>query len=335
MMLQWAEYLLVTALAFVIAAAVGHVAALTTRRSRVRVARPRVRVAVTVEGAAVPDPAGPPDSTGPRDGADAAGRPDPADASDLGDPVGPASSPSSGAAARAAPGVAVFATAFTGIAAAVLTAYLGLRVGLTGHGPFASQHEFAVSFAWGILVAFLLAQWRLKAKVLGVAVLPVAACLLAYALRLDAGVRPLVPALQNNLLLTLHVGFAVLSYGAACVAFGAAVVYLAHPRLQLKTPRQRFDEIGYRGAVVTFPLMTVMIVLGALWAETAWGRYWGWDPKETAALVTWLLYAGYLHARVARGWRGARCAWLLVIGFAAVMFVYFGNSFLGGLHAYG
>ena len=81
-------------------------------------------------------------------------------------------------------------------------------------------------------------------------------------------------------------------------------------------------------------MLTIMIVLGAVWANTAWGRYWGWDPKETAALVTWLIYGAYLHARVTRGWQGTRSAVLLLVGFLAVLFAYFGNHFFGGLHSY-
>jgi cytochrome c-type biogenesis protein CcsB len=94
------------------------------------------------------------------------------------------------------------------------------------------------------------------------------------------------------------------------------------------------DEISYRAVVIGFPFLTLVIVLGALWAEVAWGRYWGWDPKETASLVTWLIYGAYLHARVVRAWHGRRAAWLLVLGFAATLFTYFGNYFFGGLHAY-
>lgn len=208
---------------------------------------------------------------------------------------------------------------------------------VTGHGPFANQHEFAVSFTWGILVAYLVVELRYRMRALSIAVLPVAGCLLLYALQLDAGVAPLVPALQNKVLLSVHVGFAIAAYGAACVSFGAAVLYLVQPRLKLleRISRDRLDEVGYRAAVVTFPLLTAMIAVGALWADTAWGRYWGWDPKETAALVTWLIYGAFLHARVARGWRGERSAWLLVLGFVAVLFAYFGNHFFGGLHSYG
>ena len=88
------------------------------------------------------------------------------------------------------------------------------------------------------------------------------------------------------------------------------------------------DEIGYRAVVVGFPFLTLTIILGAVWAETAWGSYWSWDPKETASLVTWFIYGAYLHARVMRGWRGNRAAWLLVIGFVATLFTYFGNLVL-------
>ena len=92
--------------------------------------------------------------------------------------------------------------------------------------------------------------------------------------------------------------------------------------------------IVVQAVMIGFPFLTLTIVLGALWAEVAWGRYWGWDPKETASLVTWLIYGGYLHARVVRGWRGERSAALLLVGFAAVLFTYFGNLFFGGLHSY-
>ena len=233
-------------------------------------------------------------------------------------------------------GLALYATGFTAVALVLVGVYLVMRSIATGYGPFANQHEFAVSFVFGILLAYLVAEHFYQVRALSLAVLPVAAALLVYAMNLDTSIRPLIPALQNNLLLTLHVGFAMIAYGAAVVSFGAAVIYLVYPHLKSKRlpPRDLFDDLGYKAAAVTFPLLTVMIALGALWANTAWGRYWGWDPKETAALVTWLIYGAYLHARVTRGWQGNRSAWLLIIGFAAVMFAYFGNHFFGGLHSY-
>lgn len=235
-------------------------------------------------------------------------------------------------------GLALYGTGFTFIALVLVTVYLGIRMSLTGYGPFANQHEFAVSFVWGILLAYLVAEYVFQVRALSLAVLPVCAALTIYALSLPTEIEPLIPALQNKLLLTLHVGFATLAYGAACVSFGAAVFYLLRPSLARKIKNlpslELLDDIGYKAATVTFPLLTIMIVLGSVWANTAWGRYWGWDPKETAALVTWLIYGAYLHARVTRSWRGRRSAWLLVIGFAAILFAYFGNHFFGGLHSY-
>lgn len=238
--------------------------------------------------------------------------------------------------ARASKGLSTYATSFAVVAFILLTVYLGIRWFVVGHGPFSNQHEYAVSFTWGIMLAYIIVELRYHIRTLSVTVLPVAACLMLYAMRLNTEVEPLVPALQNKLLLTLHVGFAILASGAAAVSFGAAVMYLTHDRLKIRAmPRKELlDEIGYKAAVFTFPMLTIMNVLGAIWADIAWGRYWSWDPKETASLVVWLIYGAYLHARVVRGWRGTKSAWLLVLGFASVLFVYFGNHFFGGLHSY-
>ncbi len=233
-------------------------------------------------------------------------------------------------------GVAWYSSKLVQVAAVLLTLALVFRTIASGHAPFANQYEFAISFAWGMTLAFVYFDWRYNVRALALVVLPVILGMLLYATTQDAQPSPLIPALQNSILLTMHVLTAALSYGAACVSFGAAVLYLIHPHVKWNLPSlEKLDEIGYRGVVATFPLITVMILLGALWADTAWGRYWGWDPKETAALVTWLIYGAYLHARVVRDWRGKRAAWLLVLGFAAVLFSYFGNHFFGGLHSYG
>ena len=95
------------------------------------------------------------------------------------------------------------------------------------------------------------------------------------------------------------------------------------------------DDIGYRAVTFGFPLMALVLILGSMWAYRAWGAYWSWDPKETSALFTWLIYGVYLHTRTLRGWRGTRSAIILLIGFAAVVFTYYGNYFFGGMHAYG
>ncbi len=227
-------------------------------------------------------------------------------------------------------------TTLTAISFAFLTACLGLRWVAAGHGPFASMYEFSIAFAWAAVGAYLFTERRYGLQVLALFVLPVALAMLFYAGTLPSDIAPLVPALQNDVLLTLHVAVAVAAYAAFAVAFGAGLLYLlqdaAHrPWLpSLAT----LDEVGYRAVAVGFPMMALVLLLGALWAEIAWGSYWSWDAKETATLVTWLLYGGYLHARVVPGWRGRRSALLLILGFAAVLFTYFGNYFLGGQHSY-
>ena len=229
-----------------------------------------------------------------------------------------------------------YGTLFTYLALTFLTASLIFRTIATGHGPFANMYEFSIAFAWGALAMFVYFEHRYHQRVLGLIALPVALLMLLYAMTLPAGIDPLVPALQDNLLLSVHVAVAIVAYGTFTIAFAAAVLYL----LQTDTgrrglpKRELLDEISYRAVMIGFPFLTLTIVLGALWANTAWGRYWGWDPKETASLVTWLIYGAYLHARVVRGWRGQRAAWLLLLGFAAVVFTYFGNLFFGGLHSY-
>ena len=223
------------------------------------------------------------------------------------------------------------------LAAGLITASLVFRTLASGHGPFANMYEFSVAFAWGILVVLAWFEHRYRQRLLGLVALPVAFGLMAYALTIPSTIEPLVPALQNSLLLTVHVAVAIVAYGSFTVAFASAVLHLAQPeagRWGLPRPAA-LDEIGYRSIVVGFPFLTLTIVLGALWAEVAWGRYWGWDPKETASLVTWLIYGAYLHARVVRGWRGRRAAILLVVGFAATLFTFFGvNLLLPGLHSY-
>lgn len=220
----------------------------------------------------------------------------------------------------------------------LLGASLVFRAFATGHGPFSNMYEFSIAFAWGILGIYLWFERKYHQRLLGLIVFPVALGLLWYALQIPGGadVEPLVPALQNNLLLSVHVATAIVAYGSFTIAFAAAVMYLAQPeggRWGLPKPSV-LDEIGYRAIVVGFPFLTLVIVLGAVWADVAWGRYWGWDPKETASLVTWFIYGAYLHARVMRGWRGRKAAILLIVGFGATLLTYFGNLIFGGLHSY-
>ena len=227
-------------------------------------------------------------------------------------------------------------TRLTWLAIAFLTACLAMRMAATGNGPFVTQYEFATSMAWGILVSYAYFEWKYRARTLALFVMPLAVVALAYAGTQPTEVDPLVPALQNSLLLTLHIIVAVFAYGAFAVSFAAAALDLWTPQKwrHLIPKPEVLDRLGYRAVVIGFPLDTMVLVLGAVWAEIAWGSYWSWDPKETASLVTWLIYGGYLHARVARGWTGKRASWLLVIGFASVVLTFVGNAFFGGLHSY-
>jgi cytochrome c-type biogenesis protein CcsB len=212
-----------------------------------------------------------------------------------------------------------------------------MRGVIVGRGPWGNMYEFSVAFAFGILLAYLLLGRRYPIRSIGFLPLGVAFFLLIYAFMLPHQITPLVPALQNPQLLTVHVGMAMLSYGIFAVSFGAAVGYLVQGRenrVSWLPPAKVLDEVAYRAVIIGFPIFATMIILGSLWASIAWGRYWGWDPKETAALVTWLIYAVYLHARSQKGWAGRPSALILVIGFGAVLFTLFGNLFFSGLHAY-
>ena len=232
--------------------------------------------------------------------------------------------------------VAWWAAKSTQLALLLMTGVLITRTIATGHAPFSNHYEFAIAFTWGMLLAQVYFEWRYRIRTMSVITLPVILAMLIYASTMSYKPNPLMPALQISPLLTLHVFTASLGYGAALVSFAAAVMYLLAPYVKWKgwPSRESLDELGYKATVVTFPMLTLMLILGSIWGNVAWGRYWGWDPKETAALVTWLIYGAYLHARVTRSWRGKKSAWLLVLAFAAVVFTYLGNLFFGGLHAY-
>ena len=248
-------------------------------------------------------------------------------------------------------------------ASALLLVSLIARWRAVGHAPWSNMWEFTVAFAAAIALFYVVfervyspeqaapstpSDHRPSARALGALVQPVVLALLAVtAAFFPADIRPLVPALQNADLLAIHVATMILAYGALSVSFAAAALYLvqAAPRpgargaLRNRFPRlpkaRVLDEIAYRSVMVGFPLLALGVALGAYWGNSAWGRYWGWDPKETSALVTWLIYGVYLHMRGLRGWSGTRSAVVLVVGFAAVMFTYFAvNLWVSGLHSY-
>jgi cytochrome c-type biogenesis protein CcsB len=227
------------------------------------------------------------------------------------------------------------ATILTYNGALLLTASLGSRWIAAGHAPYSNQFEFATSFAWGTIASYLYFEFKYRLRSLGFVAIAVAFGMLTYASTLPKRIDPLIAALQNNILV-VHVGSAIIAYGAFSCGFAAALLYLVNrgDRFSWLPTQEVLDEISYKAITIGFPAQALLLILGAVWANQAWGAYWSWDPKETAALLTWLIAAVYLHARAQRGWHGARTAWITIGIFGAVLFTFFGNYFLGGLHTY-
>lgn len=180
--------------------------------------------------------------------------------------------------------------------------------------------------------------------VLGAFVLPLS--LMAQssaAIWADPGMSGLVPALQSYWI-NIHPLILMGSYGALANAFGVSCAYLIEQReLKSRKPRELtwqmpsleiLDELSYRVIFLALPVLTVGIVMGGIWAWGAWGRFWGWDAKETWSLITWMIYVVYLHLRLARKWSGRRAVWVNFCGFASVLFTFFGVNFLSQLHGY-
>ena len=229
------------------------------------------------------------------------------------------------------------AIGLTFVAWIVLGASMLLRAIVVGRGPWGNMYEFSVAFAFSMLGGYLYLQRRYPIRSIGFIPVGVALAILLYASSLPGEIQPLVPALQNAPLLTIHVGMAVISYGIFATSFAAGVAYLAQgptDRFGWLPSHKVLDEVAYRAVIIGFPIFATMIILGSWWASIAWSRYWGWDPKETAALVTWLTYAIYLHARNQRSWAGRPAALLLVVGFGMVLVTYSGSLWFSGLHAY-
>ncbi len=210
-----------------------------------------------------------------------------------------------------------------------------------GRLPMTNQYEFAASFAWGLCLVSLVFILKFKFPMLGVFAAPVIFLVIGYAAMQSREVRALMPALQSRWL-GFHVATAIISYGAFGVSFVISLIFLLRERMKdqgffdLHTPkREKLDLISYRSVCLGLLFLTFTIVTGAIWAQRAWGSYWSWDPKETWSLVTWLVYAVYLHLRIRRGWRGKSAAIFAVAGFVCVIFTYIGvNTLLPGIHSY-
>lgn len=205
-----------------------------------------------------------------------------------------------------------------------------------GRAPFSDLFESLVLFGWTITLLYLIIEFRTKLKVIGAYAMPLAFFAMLYALKEQTIIKPLMPALKSYWLIA-HVITCFLGYAGFAVSAALSVMYLVTG--QEKNPKSErallLDELIYQTVVVGFILLTAGIVTGSIWANSAWGTYWQWDPKETWSLITWLVYAAMLHSRYMRGWRGRRLAWFSLIGFGCVLFTYFGvNLLLSGLHSY-
>ncbi|WIB79286.1 c-type cytochrome biogenesis protein CcsB [Curtobacterium sp. MCPF17_002] len=213
--------------------------------------------------------------------------------------------------------------------------------------PWGNMFEFSLTGTALIILIFLLVQLWQNLKFLGVFITGLTIILLGIAtVNYYVPVRPLVPALESYWLV-IHVFVAISGTGFFALGAGLAVSQLVQTYRQGRSASSklrfmatlpdadRLEVLSYRVILVGFVLWTFTLIAGAIWAERAWGRYWGWDTKEVWTFIIWVIYAGYIHARATRGWRGARSSWLALIGFAAVMFNFsVVNVFFKGLHSY-
>ncbi|MFN8125424.1 MAG: c-type cytochrome biogenesis protein CcsB [Candidatus Nanopelagicales bacterium] len=241
------------------------------------------------------------------------------------------------------------ALAVSWLAFALLTGGVIARALWAGRVPWGNMYEFSLMSAYAVLGVFLVISTRRDVRWLGVFIVPAVLLTLGLAVTvLYTEAAQLVPALRSYWLV-IHVSAAVICGGAFTFSGVVALLYLAKGAtargtrvgralggLSRRLPEaERLDRITHRTIMFTFPLWTFAIVAGAIWAESAWGRYWGWDPKETWAFISWVVYAAYLHARSTVGWRGRKAAWLAVLGLVVFWFNYFGvNLLFSGLHSY-
>jgi len=214
-----------------------------------------------------------------------------------------------------------------------------------GRAPLSNLYESLIFFAWMIVLLYLLVEWRTRHRTLGAFATPLAFLAMAYASfspNINSQILPLLPALKSNWLIA-HVITCFVGYAAFALSFALSVMYLIKRReingvnshfLRLIPGTAILDELNYQMVVLGFLMLSLGIITGSVWAHSAWGAYWSWDPKETWSLITWLVYAAVLHSRLVRGWQGKKIAVMCLIGFGCVLFTYFGVNYLSGLHSY-
>ncbi len=264
----------------------------------------------------------------------------------------------------------------TGLATILLFFILGSRWIVAGYFPLSNLYESLLFLTWILLTVYLYIETKTKSKLIGSVLIPVTLLISGFAnLTLSPEMQkssPLVPALQSNWLM-MHVSMMLLSYGTLIIGSLLCILFLVISRNQeidfkvldqsslplftimmeyyeakLVSPSTEISDLGklkllqsldnwsYRIIGLGFPFLTIGIISGGVWANEAWGAYWSWDPKETWALITWLIFATYLHARITKGWEGKKTAILGSLGFFIIWICYLGVNFLGkGLHSYG
>lgn len=209
------------------------------------------------------------------------------------------------------------------IAALSLTATIVIRWVNVGHIPYIRLYETFMFCTWAMIVIALIVDQIVKSRLASTVAVIIGTLVLVYIYQWPATTKqgyPLMPALQSPWL-DVHIATAFLAYAGFAISAGCSIVYMFNRN-------DAIDNLSYRLVAFAFPMLGLGIILGAVWAREAWGTYWAWDPKETAALVTWLVYAGYLHARLVLGWKGVKAGILNLIGFFCVLFTWVGLTIL-------
>ena len=239
----------------------------------------------------------------------------------------------------------------TSVGAGAQAGVLVARSAATGRVPWGNMYEFSTAAVLAGVIAYLVAAWRVPGlRRIGAFVLgPVVIGLVLVGLYLYAESGPLIAALRSDWL-AVHVSAAIISFGIFIVSAVSSALFIVKVRGEAARGRDgdvprwldrlpgvaALDRVAHRTAVFGFPIWTFAVIAGAIWAESAWGRFWGWDPKETWAFISWALYAAYLHARTTAGWRGRPAAWVNLIACATLVFnLLFVNLVSTGLHSYG
>jgi cytochrome c-type biogenesis protein CcsB len=225
------------------------------------------------------------------------------------------------------------------------TISLLIRYYQSGHFPITNLHESLTFFAWGLALFILIIHFRYGISVLFSFATPIVVLFVSLSLTVPIGPLTLAPILES-IWLPIHVTLAFLGDAIFALTFCLSIMYLIQEHrikkkkigkiTSLLPSLTLLDQLNYRLLTIGFPLLTLGIITGSIWAEYAWGSYWSWDPKETWSLITWLVYAALLHQRLTVGWRGKKAAWVAIIGFGLILFTFLGvNLLLSGLHSYG